>query len=169
MDLRVHRSKYLFFQPSIEYLRHVTDSEGLHKAPSKVMAIMNAPAPQNVSKLHPYLGLLNYYWRFSLNLYSLLKPLYQLLCHGRVWKLTDQCENASIQTKTASLESDALIHFDPTLPIQLACDVSSYSVGAVVSLVRGTLSKQICNICLEYNTFALLHITNLEQRDFFRA
>lgn len=29
--------------------------------------------------------------------------------------------------------SDALMHFDPTLPIQLACDASPYGVGAVVS------------------------------------
>lgn len=124
--LRVRRSKCAFFQPSVEYLGHVIDSEGLHKALSKVKAIMDAPAPQNVSQLRSYLGLLNYYGRFIPNLPSLLKPLHQLLCQDKVWTWTDQCENAFTKTKTALLESEALTHFDPTLPIQLACDVSPW-------------------------------------------
>lgn len=131
--LRVRRSKCAFFQPSVEYLGHVIDSEGLHKAPSKVKAIVDAPAPQNVSQLRSYLGLLNYYGRFIPNLSSLLKPLHRLLCQDKAWTWTDQCQNAFAKTKTALLESEALIHFDPTLPIQLACDASPYGVGAVVS------------------------------------
>lgn len=59
--LKVRKSKCEFFQPSVEYLGHVIDSDGLHKAPSKVKAIVEAPAPQNVGQLCSYLGLLNYY------------------------------------------------------------------------------------------------------------
>lgn len=60
--LRGCRSKCEFFQPSVEFFIHVIDSEGLHKAPSKVKAIVEAPAPQNVSQLRSYLGLLSYYY-----------------------------------------------------------------------------------------------------------
>lgn len=35
--------------------------------------------------------------------------------------------------RTALSKSEALAHFDPTLPLQLACDASPYGVGAVVS------------------------------------
>ncbi|KAJ8356082.1 hypothetical protein SKAU_G00188760 [Synaphobranchus kaupii] len=131
--LRVRRSKCEFFQSSVEYLGHVIDSEGLHKAPSKTKAIMEAPAPQNVSQLRSYLGLLNYYGKFIPNLSSQLRPLHQLLCHGSAWQWTPQCEAAFVQTKKALLESDVLTHFDPALPIQLACDASPYGVGAVIS------------------------------------
>ena len=131
--LRVRKSKCEFFQTSVEYLGYVIDSRGLHKAPSKVKAIVDAPAPQNVSQLRSYLGLLNYYGRFIPNLSSLLNPLHQLLCHNRPWKWTPQCERAFVQTKTALLGSNALTHFDPKLPLQLACDASPYGVGAVVS------------------------------------
>ena len=131
--LRVRKSKCEFFQPTVEYLGHVIDSEGLHNIPSKVKAITDAPAPQNVSQLRSYLGLLNYYGKFIPNLSSLLKPLHQLLCHDRPWKWTKQCKRAFSQTKTALLVSDALTHFDPKLPLQLACDDSPYGVGAVVS------------------------------------
>ena len=131
--LRVHRSTCEFFQSSVEYLGHMIDSEGLHKAPSKIKAIMEAPAPKNVSQLCSYLGLLNYYRKFIKNLSSLLRPLHQLLCHAKAWKWTQQCEAAFVQTKKALLASDALTQFDPTLPLQLACDASPYGVGAVVS------------------------------------
>ncbi len=109
--LRVRKSKCEFFQTSVEYLGYVIDSGGLHKAPSKVEAIVDAPAPQNVSQLRSYLGLLNYYGRFVPDLSSLLNPLHQLLCHNRPWKWTPQCERAFVQTKTALLGSNALTHF----------------------------------------------------------
>ncbi|KAL7854700.1 hypothetical protein SRHO_G00168900 [Serrasalmus rhombeus] len=131
--LRVRKSKCEFFQPSVEYLGHVIDSQGLHKAPSKVKAIMEAPAPQNVSQLRSYLGLLNYYGRFVSNLASLLKPLHQLLCQDKAWKWTDKCAQAFAKTKRALLKSEVLTHFDPALPLQLACDASPYGVGAVIS------------------------------------
>jgi predicted aconitase len=43
--LRVLRDKCKFFRPSVEYLGHVIDSSGLHKAPSKVKAVAEAPSP----------------------------------------------------------------------------------------------------------------------------
>lgn len=76
--LRVCKSKCEFFQSSVKYLGHVIDAEGLLKVPSKVKAIMDVPAPKNVSQLRSYLGLLNYYGRFIPNVSSRLIPLHQL-------------------------------------------------------------------------------------------
>jgi hypothetical protein len=55
------------------------NADGLHTAPSKVAAVVDAPPPQNVSQLRSFLGLLNYYRRFIPNLSSLLQPLHELL------------------------------------------------------------------------------------------
>ncbi|XP_039396848.1 uncharacterized protein K02A2.6-like, partial [Mauremys reevesii] len=49
--LRVCKDKCEFFKPSVEYLGHIIDSAGLHKAPAKVKAIVEAPPPRNVSQL----------------------------------------------------------------------------------------------------------------------
>ncbi|XP_058857712.1 uncharacterized protein K02A2.6-like [Acipenser ruthenus] len=73
--LRVRKDKCKFFQSSVEYLGHVIDATGLHKAPSKTKAILDAPAPQNVSQLRSFLGLLNYYgYNSYLPVSCLLKP-----------------------------------------------------------------------------------------------
>lgn len=128
--LRVHKDKCKFFQLSVEYLGYVIDAQGLHTAPSKIRAIVNAPPPENVSQLRSFLGLLNYYGRFVPNLSSLLKPLHDLLCQGIMWKWSDACQDFFQRAKETS---GALTHFDPSLPVQLTCDASPYGVGAVIS------------------------------------
>lgn len=131
--LRVRKDKCEFLLPSVEYLGHVIDSSGLHKAPSKVKAVVEAPSPQNVSQLRSFLGLLTYYAKFVPNLANMLKPLHELLNKTKQWKWTDRCEEAFKKVKTALAQSEALTHFNPNLPLQLACDASPYGVGAVVS------------------------------------
>ncbi|KAL3969328.1 DNA (cytosine-5)-methyltransferase 3B [Sarotherodon galilaeus] len=131
--LRVRKEKCDFFQSSVEYLGHVIDANGLHTAPSKITAIMDAPPPQNVSQLKSFLGLLNYYGRFIPNLASLLKPLHNLLRKEEAWKWTASCQEAFQKAKDSLTASEVLTHFNPKFPIQLACDASPYGVGAVIS------------------------------------
>ena len=72
------QSKCIFLTPSVEYLGHVINKEGLHPSPVKIRAIQNAPAPKNLSELKSFLGLINYNSKFMSNLASLF-PLYRLL------------------------------------------------------------------------------------------
>ena len=63
----------------VEYLGHRVDAQRLQPVEKKVKAIMDAPAPTNVTELKAYLGLLNYYNKFLANLATLLVPLHKLL------------------------------------------------------------------------------------------
>lgn len=69
---------------TVEYLGDVIDVYGLHASPKKCLAITEAPAPMNVTKLRSFLGLINYYGRFIPNLASGLHLLNQLGCCGKV-------------------------------------------------------------------------------------
>uniref|UniRef100_A0A8C1M8Q9 ribonuclease H n=1 Tax=Cyprinus carpio TaxID=7962 RepID=A0A8C1M8Q9_CYPCA len=133
--LWVKKDKCEFFQPTIEYLGHVTDSTGLHTASSKVKAIVDAPSPKKVSQLRSFLGLLTYYAKFMPNLASRLRPLHELLNKSKQWKCSDICEKAFKDVKCTLTQSKVLTHYNPSLPIQLACDASPYGVGAVLSHV----------------------------------
>ena len=55
--LRLKRDKCTFILPSVEYLGYTISAEGLQPTTEKVRAIVEAPAPQNVSQLHSFLGL----------------------------------------------------------------------------------------------------------------
>ena len=64
-----------------------------------------------------------------------MAPLYKLLEKDHKWIWTEECDSA-FQTCKEMLTSDAvLVHYDSTRPIKLACDASSYGLGAVLSHV----------------------------------
>ena len=50
------------------------------------------------------------------------------------------------QSKNLLLSSKVLVHFDPKLPVVLACDASSYGVGTVVAhkMPDGTETDWFC-------------------------
>ena len=71
-----------FMAESVEYLGHVIDAKGLHPTEAKVLAVQNAPVPQDIMQLKSFLGLINYYRKFLADLSSLLAPLNSLLQKG---------------------------------------------------------------------------------------
>ena len=79
------RHKCTFTAPSVEYLGHVIDQDGLHPSEEKVRPIKQAPRTRNVTELNSFLGLLNYYSKFLCHLSTLLSPLYQLLRKDVNW------------------------------------------------------------------------------------
>ena len=62
--LHVKQSKCLFMVPSVSFLGHQIDADGLHHLKDKVKAIEAAPTPTNITELKSYLGLLTYYGKF---------------------------------------------------------------------------------------------------------
>lgn len=77
--VRLELEKCAFMLPEIEYLGHRISSKGLHSTQEKVTALKGAPTPTSVSQLKSFLGLLNYYGKFLLNLLTALASFYKLL------------------------------------------------------------------------------------------
>uniref|UniRef100_A0AAV2JVH3 ribonuclease H n=1 Tax=Knipowitschia caucasica TaxID=637954 RepID=A0AAV2JVH3_KNICA len=133
--LRARRDKCEFFKPCITYCGHTIDAQGLHKCKEKINAVMKAPQPQDVQQLRSFLGFINYYHRFMPNLSTVLHPLNELLQAERKWKWTKECEQAFQEVKRLVTSETVLTHYDPSLPVKLACDASPYGIGAVMSHV----------------------------------
>ena len=131
--LTLKKSKCKFAVPTVEYLGHVIDEHGLHPSESKVRAIRNAPTPTNVTELKSFLGLLNYYHKFLPDLATLLAPLHQLLRKDTKWMWTERQEEAFIKAKSLLHSDSLLVHYDETKPLIIACDASSYGLGAILS------------------------------------
>ena len=122
--LRLNRAECFFLRPSITYLGHVIDKDGLHPTQEKVCAIKEVPTPRNVEELRSFLGLVNYYSKFLPNLASKLSPLYVLLSKKQKWEWSTAQEKA-FQTAKEALQADSLlIHYNPSKPLVLACDAS---------------------------------------------
>ena len=133
--IKAKESKCTFMGESIQYLGHVVDRARIHPLPDRVKAIVDAPLPQNMQELQSFLGLINYYRRFIPHLATILAPLNELLKAEHKWQWTKKCTTAVAKAWKQLVKSPALIHYDPSLPIRLAADASSYGVGAVLSHV----------------------------------
>ena len=66
--VRLKRQKCEFMLPKIEYLGHLITADGLEPTAEKIRAIQDAPMPRDVQQLRAFLGLLNYYGKFLLNM-----------------------------------------------------------------------------------------------------
>ena len=133
--LRANKAKCEFFKEKITYCGHDIDSNGLHKSAEKVEAVLKAPRPNDVAEVRSFLGLINYYHRFLPNLATAVHLLNQLLEKNHKWQWTKQCDEAFLKVKEMITSEQVLTHYDPNLPLRLACDASPVGIGAVLSHV----------------------------------
>ena len=131
--VRLRKEKCVFRQNSCRYLGHVIDEEGIHPTDDKVMAIKNAPVPQNVQQLRSYLGLIHYYHNFLSNISNLLAPLYELTRLDTEWKWCAIHQNAFEQSKALLSSSKVFAHYHHQLPIIVSSDASAYGIGSELS------------------------------------
>jgi hypothetical protein len=71
-------SKCSFYQSRIHYLGHVISGEGIAVDPTKVEAIMEWPAPTNVTEVHSFMGLAGYYRQFVEGFSKIANPITKL-------------------------------------------------------------------------------------------
>ena len=133
--IHLREEKCMFGQQQVEYLGHRIDATGIHPTQNKVRALSEAPTPANITQLRAFVGLMNYYAKFIPQAAARMAPLYKLFQKEHKWVWTEECDSA-FQTCKEMLTSEAvLVHYDSTRPIKLACDASSYGLGAVLSHV----------------------------------
>ena len=131
--MRLKEEKCSFCLPEVEYLGHSISAEGLRPSVTKVQAITDAPKPSKVSELKWFLGLMNYYAKFIPNLATTLAPLYKLLGNNQSWQWKKEQQSAFEKVKELLIAPNLLAHYDHAKPLVLACDASSYGLGAVLS------------------------------------
>ncbi|XP_052740894.1 uncharacterized protein K02A2.6-like [Bicyclus anynana] len=131
--LRVKKEKCVFFAESINYLGYCISKNGVHTCPDKVKAIVDTPAPSDVSQLRAFIGMVMYYAKFIKNVSTILAPLYNLLRAKNKFVWCERCEAAFREIKRLLVSSEVLVHYSPDLPLVLTADASSTGLGAVIS------------------------------------
>ena len=129
--LRCRLEKCSFAQPYVEYLGHILSNKGIAKG-SKINAIMEMPEPSDIAGLRSFLGSVQFYSKFLPSLSTLLEPLYRLTRKGITWSW-GEIEQAVFDTvKKILCNETVLAHFNPSLPIGIACDASNVGLGVVL-------------------------------------
>ena len=77
--MRLKYDKCGFLLPPVEYLGHKISAQGLQPTNDKIQAIKNAPVPTDVSQVKSFMGLVNFYCKFSPNMSKTMASLYRKL------------------------------------------------------------------------------------------
>ena len=128
--LRCRLEKCFFAQSSVEHLSFNLSKEGISKG-RNVDAVINMPAPKNVSDLKSFLGQLQFYSKFLQNLSTVVEPLSLLTRKNIPWKWEAE-EGAAFKRVNDLLCTDTVLtHFDQSLPVGVSCYASNVGIGAV--------------------------------------
>ena len=129
-------ARSVFGVPSLDFLGHHVDSEGICPLDEKVQAIRDFPQPTTQWKLREFLGLVKVYHRFVPNCANILQPLNAFLTNSKNGTKTIVWNAAAITAFTSIKETLAnvtlLFHPKSDAPTCIMTDASDVAVGAVL-------------------------------------
>ena len=134
-NLHLKLSKCEFLKPEVVFLGLKINAVGPQPVEEKINAVKKAPVPRNVSELRSFLGMVQYYHSFLPGLATTLAPLHKLLQKNVPWDWTKECQTAFVGCKEGLTSDSLLVQYDLNRELRLACDASSYGLGAVLSHV----------------------------------
>ena len=79
--------------------------------------------------------MVQYYHSFLPGLATILAPLHRLLQKNVRWEWSDDCQKAFEACKEGLTSDSLLVHYDLNRTFRLACNASSYDLGAVLGHV----------------------------------
>ncbi|GKD50682.1 putative reverse transcriptase domain-containing protein [Tanacetum coccineum] len=101
-------SKCDFWISTVQFLRHVIDSQGIHVDPTKIEAVKNWASPTTPTEVRSFLGLVGYYRRFIEGFLKIAKPLTELTQKNKKYIWGENQESAFQLLKQKSCEAPIL-------------------------------------------------------------
>ena len=132
-NITLNREKCQFLKKRLEFAGHIWSAEGVQPDPKKVQAIVDAPAPTNVSEVRSFLGMVNYVSRFIPNMATISEPLRVLTKKDTEWKWGQEQESAFQSLKNSISSFQVMAFFDTNKEVTLLVDASPIGLGAVLS------------------------------------
>jgi hypothetical protein len=136
-------SKCELFRPSVEFLGHIIDAQGLHMMQDKIKAVTEWPNLKSVDDVRSFLGTVGYYRKFIRMFSDVAAPLTALLHTGAKFEWSEPQQKAFDELKQAVTKQPVLILPDLDQPFVVTTDASGYAVGATLSQDRGAGQQPI--------------------------
>ena len=126
-----NRKKFTFGQPTVEYLGHTINEQGVTMQFDKIQVVVNWPIPQNVKGVQGFLGLTAYYHKFIQG-YGNIARLLTELTKKENFGWGQAAQMAFEQLKKAIVTAPVLRLPDFSQPFDIECDATDKGTGAVL-------------------------------------
>lgn len=150
--LTVNMDKVELCQPSLKYLGHYVDKDGLRVDPDKVQCIAEYPAPRTVRQVRRFIGMVSFYRRFIPEFSRVCAPLTKLTGKRAKFIWADECEEAFVQLKGKLMTAPILVAPDFTRMFTLQTDASNEAVSGVLTQEHEDGEHVICYFSKILNT-----------------
>ena len=113
----------------------------------KTQAIIEMPAPTNISEVKTFMGMVNFYRRFLPNLSRISAPINNLTKKDTPFIWDKSCQDSFSEIKKLIASDIALHHFDPSAPATVTSDASEQGWASslaqdskIIAFASGTFS-----------------------------
>lgn len=131
--LKINIDKCKFCVPSLRYLGHFIDKNGIQTDPEKVQAIKEWPIPHNIRQIRKFLGLASWYRRFVDNFARVAEPLIRLTRKKVRWSWGPEQRDAFEALKKTLTSAPVLTCPDFSRPFILQTNASKCGLSAVLT------------------------------------
>src|SRR3569832_1343824 len=133
-NLKIKPSKCTFVRPELHFLGHVISAKGISPNPDKIIALKSYPVPKIRKQVQAFLGLVNWFKRYTGLISRLAIPLHNLIKKDVPFRRSSEHQSAFEQLK-AQFTSTPILQFpcfSPAYTFILAMDASDFALGAVL-------------------------------------
>ena len=155
-NINLKLDKCTFAAKNIEWVGYNLSQKGVAPINSKVQGISERLRPTNLKQLRSFLGAVNQFNKFILDLAKLCFPFRTLLKRDNEWNWKEEQERAFVTVNEAIKKATTLNHFKRNCPLRLICDASKSGLGAVLQQQEEGTWKPI--------SFASRFLTKLESK-----
>ena len=117
---------------SLKYLGCIIDQSGFRSDPAKVEAITNFPAPQNVTEVRRFLGMVNQLAKFIPKMAEISKPIRLLLNKDSEWYWGADQIGSFARIKDILKSPEVLLHYNKDAPIRLYADECRDGISSIL-------------------------------------
>ena len=134
-NITISFKKCEFFRDTIEFVGHEITTKGIKKQRKKIDLIESYPAPRNKRELKRFLGVINFYSKFTDKYANVTEPLYVLLRDNIKWEWSDRQMQVFEQIKILFLEEVILNYTDVNKEYILRSDASKKCISSIISQI----------------------------------
>ena len=131
-NIRLNEKKAALKKHEIVFMGHRISAEGIQPDRAKIAAILDMPAPTDVSGVRRLCGMIQYLAKFLPNLANDLEPIRALTKKDSDFYWSPECELALKTVKDKVTNTPVLAFFNPNDELVLQVDSSKDGLGACI-------------------------------------